>query len=569
MSWPVVLGTILLSILTHLFGSGELGLSEAAYRIFASALSALPIFLVVLIGNYLRPKNPRPAVLQQLVTFLLAGAARGFALAFLLAINPAIDDGRLDFRLPTSIITMGATLAILTFAYASYLDHKAAIAALSEETAQLSQTLEELSQAKRARDISAVAEVANRIVAELKLLELYPKERQIAEIQRLVNDQVKPLSKKYAEGLQQWHRKPATNQTESFKDIWLRLDPVGKFPPSWLIIPLSLTPVPATVAYYGLSAGVQIFLFTLIALSISIFFGRKLLKQVNARLSFPYKELSFTLVALLMAVPGVLATYLALIDTPYPYTYAVIGMIAFPTYAWVVSIGSALLADLQNSRAELVATQAQLRWAIARVNLLAWFSRGVVTRLLHGPIQNSMHITLIKMQQNRTATQIDDAIAELTKRISEAGLSATPKPTEQDLQHSLAQSIAIWEEVAEVELAATPQVLEALAHDSSAAGIVLDLCNEQVSNAIRHGKATKAEITIETKPKILKITLKHNGRSQGLNRVYQADVSGEKKDQVAGLGTRFIENCSIFFETTMDPRGLTITEIELPLETKN
>jgi hypothetical protein len=506
------------------------------------------------------------AVAWIVLSYLSGGAARGVALAALLNLNPAIGDGRLDFRLPTSIITMSATLAILTFVFASYKDHSLAIATLSEETSQLSQTLIALEQANRANDASKAQAIANQIVQQLKSLELYPADRQIAEIQRLVDQKVRPLSKQYARELKHWLPSSPKGQKQSLRKVWARLDPVSRFPSIWFVLPLSLTPLPATTANYGLVAGLEVFLYTLTALGLAVAIGRPLLSQLIKKARPGWRELIFTLGLFAMAVAGTTGTYLSLSDTPTPNTYTVIGLIAFPAYAWVITIGSAMLRDMAQTRAELASTDAKLRWAIARVNLISWYSRGVITRLLHGPIQNSMHITLIKMQNEKSKPRVSDAIAELTARISEASFETNTSDSSknkinQDFAELLRNSISVWQEVANVHLEISGDLSRALAKDPAGGSIVLDLCNEQLSNAIRHGKATSVSLQLSLLPEIVKIEISHDAP-----RAKQKEQrSMTTKNINPGLGTKFLSSCSVSWSKTED-QNLSKTEIKLPLD---
>lgn len=554
-----------MSVLTHLFGSGDLRLQESGYRIVSAAVSVLPMFGVILFAHAVREKLNATSTVPILLAYILAGAVRGLCLAGLLSLNPEIDDAGWLFRIPTSIITMGATVLILSFVVASYGKQQQAIADLVADTSQLRQSLEEIEIANTARDLSAVQTVAETVVAELKKLRLHPRENQISEIQQLVESQVRPLSKKYAVQIRTWLPDKPEQQRQSFKDFWLKLNPVSRFPSIWLLVPLSLTPVPATINDFGWVAGLEIALLTFFFLTSAVLLGSLVTSRLLVSLPSPLKEILFSIVLFVISVVGVSAAFLALLDTPNPHTYTVIGLIAFPVYAWVVTIGLALLDDLQRTQAELTKTQDRLRWAIARVNLLSWYSKGVVTRLLHGPIQNSMHVTLIKLQGSDF--EVDDALNELTDRIQKASADLGLLQTPEELLARFHETTSIWGEVSDLELEVSDFVAQVLSRDPAAAGIVLDLCNEELSNAIRHGKATRAKITLTAVPDTLHITLQHDGQ---VRKPIVEDGSSNYTKISRGLGTKFLESCSVAFETKTDAsKSSTLTTIALPLDTEH
>jgi signal transduction histidine kinase len=562
------MATALLSVLTHLFGSGDLGLREAWFRIIAAVVAVVPMFAVIWLARLSAPKSPRAEVGYMLVAYLIAAGARGVALASLLALNPEIEDGGLLFRLPTSLISMSLTVAIFTFAVASYESQRDNIARLRLENDQLRETLIELETNSRAKDRSEIRAVSQRIVDELHRIELYPAKEQIAEIQKLVDGQVRPLSKNFAAGIQQWLPQQGVSPKLRFREISMGLQPVSRFPSFWFLLPLALAPAPATIADYGWLEGIEISIYSLLALLASLVLVSRLWARVQAGLRGPWRELIYTALLLVVAAAGSAAGYLALLNTPRPTTYVLIGLIAFPIYSWVITLGSSLLAALKATTDQLTKIEAELRWAIARVNLLSWYNRGVVARLLHGPIQNSMHVTIIKLQSAGALGEVDQVIHELAQRVQEAqSASENDSRGRPEIVELLTESEALWAEIAQVSLEFDELVSFALASDGAAGGIVLDLCNEQFSNAIRHGKATHVRIALSLEgAKLIKILVEHNGSAQAQLTTPPPGnpPPGTEGLALTGLGTKFLATCSVRLESAVVD-NLSRTEIYLPL----
>lgn len=536
--WQAVSITALFSIIVHIFGSQDISYVSVPERVVSAGLSVIPMFLIIWLVHQIRTRSNSLRVWLILGSYIVGGAVRGAALSALLSFNGIITDASWSARITSSIISMGFTVAIVTYVWSTFKTHSDAINELVVETEQLSSALAQIELEANAQSLKHMSDISSEIIHELERIELSPGGEQVQEIQRVIDEQVRPLSKEFALDVASWVPANVKIPSPKFFKTWTSLDPVANLPSPWFAAGISLAPLPTAYAVFGQASAITLSLYIFIALLPSIFIGFKIARRIIPKLSSPWRELAFTGIMELIALPAVLATYLALIHTDNPSAYMVAGLITFPIYAWILAFGGALFEDLKHKRLALLDVKAQLNWAIARVNLLAWYNRGIVSRLLHGPIQNAMHATLIRLRNRDTLTVVDNVIKELQQRIS----SANENPDSglgsfADLDSSFDDIRTLWNQIAEVSISCPSQVKDTLLLDKPAAAIVIDLCSEICSNAIRHGKATSVTIALEEKSPLITVKVTDNG-------------SKPTEGNSNGLGRRFLDSCSISWNSS-------------------
>ena len=538
LDWQAMSITALFSILLHVFASQDLKYESILERSVAAGISVLPLFFIIGLAHSIPVKSATTKIVIVLSSYLVGGAARGLALSALLDFNGVLVGGGLQSRIASSVISMSITVAIVTYVWTTYKTHSDAISNLVNETEQLRTALAQIELEVNAQSFKQMSDISEEILSELERIQLSPGGEQLETIQRVIDKQVRPMSREFALDVASWVPANVKIPSASFLKTWSSLNPVSNLPSSWFTAAISLSPMPIAYAMFGLSTAITLSLFIFLALTPSVFFGFKLARRVIPKFKSPWREIAFTLMMELIAVPGVLATYLALIHTDDPSVYMVSGLITFPIYSWIVTFGGALFEDLKNKRVALLQVQRQLNWAIARVNLLAWYNRGIISRLLHGPIQNAMHATVIRLRNRDTLTVVDNVINELQQRIAFANSNiGAGVGTVDDLDKSLQEIRSLWNQIADVSISTTEEVLHSLVLDKPAAAIVIDLCSEICSNAIRHGKANDLRIELQINQSEIMVTMVDNGAQP-------TEGTG------LGLGRRFLDNCSINWTTT-------------------
>lgn len=536
-SWQVFVPTALISALVQIFASGELDYQNIFPRSVAAVLSVIPMFGLIWLAHQVPIKNYKIKVLFILLIHGIAGSLRGLTLTLLLNLAGIGGGSLLDFRVQASFITMGLTVTLITYARATYLRHGASVAELASDAALLSSALEKIQQESRVESKAQLAEVSSRIISELKNIELTPAKDQMVAIQKLVDEQVRPLSIQFASELTKYEPAPKANKNLSLRDRLPSVESLTATPSNWFAVGVSITPFSLTAERFGILTALQLTLFIWLALTPSIILGMAFARKIIPQVPRSFQILTLTLVLILIAVPGAIASYLALLATPNPEIFIVGGIVTFPVYGLIVTFAGALFRDLRVQSASLTETTKALRWAIARANLLAWYNRGVTTRLLHGPVQNAMQAALLKLRTSDSKVEMEDVISALRERISLAGEGALERGGSSDLTLSFGELTELWRGVAKVSVAISDEARNALKMDTPVAAIAFDVCSEVCSNSIRHGKASLVAIKLDFADSLLKVVVEDNGQR------------AELKDS-GGIGTRFLDSCSVSWELT-------------------
>lgn len=551
-SWQVFIPTALISALIQIFASGEPDFVNMVPRTIGAILSVFPMFGIIWLTHRIPILTQRLKVPVVLLGHAVAGGVRGLTLSLFLLVTGIEGGSPWDFRVQASVITMGLTVTLITYARAVYISHGKSVAELAVDAESLRLALEKIQQESKAESRAQLGEVSRRIISELRNIELNPAADQIDSIQKLVDEQVRPLSVQFASELTKYEPAPTTKQKTRLRDRLPSVESLTATPSNWFAVAVSITPFSLALDRFGLLTALQLSLFIWLALTPSIvlgmFFARKVIPKVPQALQI----LVLTLILILISIPGATASYIALLGTSSPQFFIVGGIVTFPFYGLVVTFATALFRDLRVKTASLLETTQTLRWAIARANLLAWYNRGVTTRLLHGPVQNAMQAALIKLRTSDSKIVMEDVMAALKDRIALAGEGALERTDGSDLVGSFSELSELWKGVAEVEVTISASAQEILRQDTPVAAIAFDVCSEVCSNSIRHGKATLVNIWVDFSDSLLSVLLEDNGEPSDFK-------------ESGGIGRRFLDSCSVSWELSRPGKDNRL-EVRLPAE---
>lgn len=548
LSGPVVGITAAVSAVMHLLGSPQLGNEHLTYRALVACVAVLPIFALIWLVHQLplRRRAARTAVI--LASYAIGGGLRGVALSLLLGDVGLTSPTEWLFRIPSSMILMGSTVGIATYGWHTWTEHQDALHELRSETSRLQAALEQLATDSKTEASFQIAQVSADIVRELEQIELRPKANQVVEIQRVIDEQVRPLTRDLAAGIREWSPEPVEVQRVPFTEQWASAEPLRHLPSPWIASIIILAPIPSAVAWFGWAEALKIVLLTLPALLLSMRIGFALVRRFAAPLRTPLREIAITLAFVVTMLPPLAASHLALRETTNPNAYLLSGIVGFPLFAWMVTVGGAFWGQTRIEEQHLRNVRAELNWAIARINLLSWFNLGVITRLLHGPIQNSLHATVIRLRDAAPETIVNAVIGELRQTIA----AVDPRTgawgdDDVTLQRRLEQIGDVWSGIAEISVELPAATSLQLRKDRPASAILVDLALEVCSNAIRHGGASAVALHMAAAERTVTLRVHDNGHERSAN-------TG------VGVGTKFLDTCSIdwHYARAADTNRLTI-----------
>lgn len=540
LSWPVFTLASAFSVLVHLLASPEFTNQALPARSLAAAAAAGPMFLVIALAQRLPERPATRRVLLVLTSYAVGGGLRGLTLSVLL--NQVEQLGASwQYRIPSSAFFMSTTTALFTYGWATYTAHLRAAARLQQETSQLQAALAHLEQASQDQAQQQLGQISTGIVRELQALEMDPVQRQIDEIQRLIDEQVRPLSRSLAIEVTRWAPSPRHAGPTRNGPMREFLQPLRHLPSPWWNLIQAGALIPTGYLLFGPEIAIRLPILVCATLIPAAWAFNALARRWLHGRGFLAQVLGITFGYHVVAAIGTASTYVALLDTSRPTFYVGAGLITEVLGAWVLIIGGALWARVVEQEQRLRLVHQDLQWAIARINLLAWFNRGVLTRLLHGPIQNAMHAAVMRLRGSDPADVVEGVIRELRLRISsvapDAGAAGQPMT---DVASALTDVTRLWAGIAEISVAVDAETAAALQADTPAAGIVIDLVQEICSNAIRHGGATRIAIQVQPGPRSVAILIIDNGKAL-------------RPSNKAGVGSQLIDTCSIDWQ-----RGRTV-----------
>jgi hypothetical protein len=201
--------------------------------------------------------------------------------------------------------------------------------------------------------------------------------------------------------------------------------------------------------------------------------------------------------------------------------------------AWSIALGfsgASLLSEI-NKSLELANTE--LRRQIAALNGAARAFQERVSRLLHGPIQDTIAQAIYKSEVSKVNST--DLVMKIRGQI-EALIDGLDNYNRnfRSVEVFLKELAEMWDGVVRVSTCLEESANRQLIYDEAASGTVIEIVREGCSNAIRHGDALEVNVSINLHPETRQIEIEITNTGAGLERIL-----------VPGLGTQLLNQlCS-------------------------
>jgi len=204
--------------------------------------------------------------------------------------------------------------------------------------------------------------------------------------------------------------------------------------------------------------------------------------------------------------------------------------------------------------ADLTAITTALQSELVSINLLKFQFRKNAARLIHGPIQDLISMTAVRLAQTSTGLTFKD-VQQLNRQIE--NVWGTVNKISHDavyLSDYLQSLVEMWDVQAEIVLNFNLEELEMISSDHSASIAIQELVREACSNSIRHGKATSIDlmIALDKKAQSINLTVSDNG-------------IGFQADSETGLGTQMFDDFTISWGINSN-NGRTVVTAQIPFK---
>ena len=211
---------------------------------------------------------------------------------------------------------------------------------------------------------------------------------------------------------------------------------------------------------------------------------------INAWLGVPL----LVIFALLPVLPAYVTALILYPNTQqaalYGSTLSFLSLIVFLTLALLDSFdyGSRAYREL------LIEQNLELSAEITLFEQQVWAARKSWSLIVHGTVQAALTAALTRLN----AADANQKTLDLAKKDLERAIAALTKPptSEPKLAQSIKELIATWQGVCDVEFEVSPELKKIIAKDARLSMCVNEIVKEAVSNAVRHGDAQNATISL-------------------------------------------------------------------------
>jgi hypothetical protein len=230
-------------------------------------------------------------------------------------------------------------------------------------------------------------------------------------------------------------------------------------------------------------------------------------------------------------------------------------------FAYICGVmGTLLVMQLGEVRELRLQVENQIRadlQAVAKENALfaqkVWVFRKRWLLVLHGNVQSALTAALTRLQNT---AKVDSVVVELVKQdLRRAELAVNSNLTDEvDLQKGLGEVTEVWSGICDVSVTISERAKRALSRNTDTGFCVNELVKEAVSNAVRHGEATKVEVEIDR-------------LSDDLLHVVVTNDGAQPKSQNVepGIGSEMLDEICLDWKLTSDEKSV-VLKANLPIK---
>jgi len=454
------------------------------------------IAVLLLARRFFDIKKERNRPLFILVVFLLSGFTRGLVILGLDVLTGQHQAGEEFFRLLGGPIFTFVTLTLAAVLASNYQRHRESLAALADERYRLqirSAGIRAKVQIQREELLEKVRSMLDPAIAKIQAnLTGHSSTEAIDSLRSTVDDVVRPLSLEVAEASDEL-------EAESGKAVIREKAPIpprillGEFiVPLWATLILAFILVPAAFLVEDPPNSLTI----LLTASLSMFFGLGLFHLLTMKL--PVQPLLAALVVPSLYAISLIPMYFAADLLQWNVTVPQINALLFFGACVGATTFAAQFAQLQRKATteKLAAVNLQLEILNASLRQELWLNRRRTASVLHGPVQAALFASAMKLSQEQQPTPA--IVAEVEQDIS-AALEKLNNPSNlegEDISDLLNQIVEIWSDAAEITIEIPADLEGAITNQPLASEALIEISREFITNAIKHGKASKVSLTV-------------------------------------------------------------------------
>jgi len=525
------------------------------------AVSVLVVIVLLLLTRYgittFTPPRARPFAL--LVMLQVASIARAVTYDYLLVTLDFAPEGMLLSRLYASqfnILVAGIVAASLVSMARDF----------SESNEKLTHTLGELQSAQediesrlKNRRITLVASIRSQLEIALSSVKGLNVISDTQHLKSMIDDVVRPIShrlgREFSSPSEALSPGVVTHiRWSSVTKHALETNPVH---PVWLTLWTAFVSFQVISTAAGENFALP-YISAVVLFALWFTASRFAWKAMSKILGGIPRGISFT--ALMMATPLVVNFILELEFGLQFFNGRVVisAALYFMVMAWSLALVIAVAGLLKKTNRELVEATTQLRRRIITDNVSALHFEQAVSHVLHGPIQDAIAASLKRIQSMPPEAHPGDSEAEIIRHHIEDALQLlSDSPIRKySIERGIKDLAELWSGLVEISVNCDKETIEVLNSAQTTSSIIIEVVREAVSNAIRHGDATKIGIDISyiESQSDIHITVTNNGTLLST-------------ETTTGIGTKLLTDMTLEWFRENQAQGVVLSAI-VPLENR-
>lgn len=541
-SWPAFWVTYFSAVVgTYIINSGPVPLVTRLGVLFVASIPMWSLLLLVRRIFFRDPERSRPVVM--LIALTAGVILRAACVAWLFSHFVGLDEAKLGIRLLGAPINVGLAYVLTANVVVAIRERRRQIAQLQSQRRRLDSAIEGVSYGINEQNEQTIERVRTVLVKELSALEDSSPVESLNLLQSTASEVVRPMSHELAHAVPRVEVR--VTEADSTPVVWpevINQAASGRPFSPWvvgLVIAIELLTVilndpSGVLVYFGL-AGILI---VLLAIANRCLGGLLPGKSMATRIAL--------VIAFALIVSLLIGALQVVLQGSSRLNLAIAGALAF--FVFVFTLGTAVVTALGRDRdrviEELRESSRQLEHGLVRLRQVQWFQQKALSRALHGPIQMAVTAAAIKLDAAIQKGPVQAGLVDSVRSELLAGLDVLHEADFEvtTLDRAIERMRATFDGVCEVEASVSDDAAAVLAADGVLRSCVIDIVTEAVSNAFRHGNASRVIITMLSDADTVAIDVEDNGQPN-------SNESG------AGLGSTLLDECTLSWSLTDTASG--------------
>ena len=491
-----------------------------------------------------------------LIAFVCAQSVRGSILGFSTVFLGFTDDPKLEFRIISGGVFISTVLSVIAISIAVFDQHSNLVRNLENKTSELSQL--RISMDTRLQEATRnLREYAQQVVTpridqiDQLLVTLKSggnKDIAVHEMQEYVETELRPFSHQIA-------------HDKSLQALDLHVDMSKKKLelPRAINLSQSMRPYITTLLFFITYAAAGQRTMTFVeALPFNVITTVLLILYfVTFKKLFGHREIPLAIgLAMGAVIFGSVGPLILIIESfiPIEIPQHISGATVFVGLIYgFANLGYTILTSQRTQLvSDLTTTIENLESTISLLSQKEWLSRRQVGYVMHGSLQSALNAAVLQLgsASNPTPELIESVRGDIARALARVGFESGQSYSFEQAQQEISK---IWAGTVETKWQVAPNALEALRRNPATSECLAEVLREAVSNASKHGKATKVEIAVNIEDSVLVLQATDNGFSSNTGKTQ-------------GLGTELLDDVCSSWSLDPAPNSGMILTARLALE---